>query len=231
MEKKNKKKLFAIIGGSVLAFVLTIALSVSITLAYFGGSGTATQKITLGANVAVADSTGAAGKVTLGQNIPNALPGQVIDVTVDANITSSGEQRAAVMLLIEGDTSETLELASDSGWVHYGSAVGTDDTEYTVYLLGTAAAMTTVDATEAGKAMTQFSGKYTVDPEIDNASNKAGTDLESFSATVVAVQYGTNPSETAVPDNSLGFVTATEGDIELKTIFEDVAEVTITAAA
>ena len=37
MEKrKSNKKLFAIIGGSVLAFVLTIALSVSITLAYFG---------------------------------------------------------------------------------------------------------------------------------------------------------------------------------------------------
>ena len=73
MEKKNKKKLFAIIGGSVLAFVLTIALSVSITLAYFGDTQTSTAtniKVGQALDVTAAGATAAAGTT-----LTNVLPG------------------------------------------------------------------------------------------------------------------------------------------------------------
>lgn len=85
MEKRNNKKLFAIIGGSVLAFVLTIALSVSITLAYFGASNTGFTTVKLSGSVEVGTVEFTSG------NYPDALPGEPIAVTGSVDVTSDGD--------------------------------------------------------------------------------------------------------------------------------------------
>lgn len=93
MEKnKNKKKLFAIIAASALAFVLTVALSVSITLAYFGGKAEGgTTTVTMDKAVTVGTS------VTTDTTIENALPGQkvALSATATVNCGSNGAFLAA----------------------------------------------------------------------------------------------------------------------------------------
>jgi len=85
MEKnKNKKKLFAIIGGSVLAFVLTIALSVSITLAYFGDTANGGATIKMSGDVTIG--------ATMAENatLNHVLPGETISVSGKVTVASSG---------------------------------------------------------------------------------------------------------------------------------------------
>ncbi len=92
--KKNKKKLFAIIGASALAFILTIALSVSITLAYFGGTKEGSATVTMDAAVTVDTAT-----VTTTQ-VKKALPGQKIDFTGTATV-ACGENGAFLAAKID----------------------------------------------------------------------------------------------------------------------------------
>lgn len=131
MEKKrNKKKLFAIIGGSVLAFVLTIALSVSITLAYFGGTANGTQTITMDKAVTV-------GLNNLGSaNVTGALPGQKVTVDATATVTSGASGAYVAMKLTvtgaEGLTAPTLTLTGNwtkvGDYYFYTTTAGTDNT-------------------------------------------------------------------------------------------------------
>ena len=86
MEKKNNKKLFAIIGGSVLAFILTIALSVSITLAYFGQSDNGTATLKMGNAITVGEPA-----VAEDVELDDMLPAEAREVTIEGTVKSDGE--------------------------------------------------------------------------------------------------------------------------------------------
>ena len=107
MEKKNNKKLFAIIGGSVLAFILTIALSVSITLAYFGDTKQEGMTVNLDAAVTVGHSWQASETYDT-----KVLPGEGVDVSATANVTA-GENGAFLAAKVEL-SSDAATLLGDS---------------------------------------------------------------------------------------------------------------------
>jgi len=175
MEKKrNNKKLFAIIGGSVLAFVLTIALSVSITLAYFGGTANGTQTITMDKAVTV-------GLNNLGSaNVVNALPGQKVEVNATATVTS-GESGAFVAMKVtataaEGATITAPTLTVSGDWVKVGD----------YYFYATGAADNTAKLTKVANAGTAvLAGSFVLDKTLTNA---VAEDVISVRVDVIAVQ-------------------------------------------
>lgn len=80
--KKSKKKLFAIIGSSVLAFVLTVVVSVAVTLAYFG------DKVEGNADLTMQGAVDLGSAITVESTTTDPiLPG--------ATITASGEVKVA----------------------------------------------------------------------------------------------------------------------------------------
>ena len=89
MEKKNNKKLFAIIGGSVLAFILTIALSVSITLAYFGQTVQAKDTTLVMGAILKFDDEKQPAVTTAGADFDEMLPGQSGTVTLKGTVAGS----------------------------------------------------------------------------------------------------------------------------------------------
>ena len=161
--KKNKKKLFAIIGASALAFILTVALSVSITLAYFGGKANGTQTVTLDKAVTVDYSTTATAEVK------NALPGQKVDMNAKATVTS-GASGAFVAMKVTVEAGKgtgtgtlaapTLTFADGETWTkvgdyyYYTTTKGTDNK----------AVMKQVANTDAA----ELNASFIVDTTLDN---------------------------------------------------------------
>lgn len=198
--KKNKKKLFAIIAASALAFVLTIALSVSITLAYFGSTGTGQTKVTLGGSVEVGSA------LTMTENVTDAVPGQTVSLSINGKIKSSSTQKAAVILLV--NTNESTVTVNGSGWKEVTDVTATkDDKTYKVYAYGTSDALTVVDLTATDTTLTAFTASYTVPTTLTNTA--AGTNAATVDAIMIAVQNGTSDL-----DKAKSFET-------LKTIFAD----------
>ena len=181
--KKNKKKLFAIIGASALAFILTVALSVSITLAYFGqaGSGNATIKTggSVLVNTAVTDTTSLAG----------LIPGQKITLDMKANVTSSSTQDAYLVAVIgtdgEGDDLAGLVTGSlATGWVKVGTATGTHAGD--VYLYGISAdSATKIVATTSQQNIALTTGIVNVPT---NWTNEKADQTVKLTVTFVAIQ-------------------------------------------
>ncbi len=217
--KKNKKKLFAIIGASALAFILTIALSVSITLAYFGGKATGSTTVTLGGSVFInTDAEGATLSMT--GTADDVLPGQTINVGVSGSIKSSTSQKAAVILLVEKNGEADVAITGFTGWAKSAksASITTGETtkKYTVYVYGTDAKLTQVDATTAGTTVA-LAGTYTVPTTLKNDAADTAVAAAQINAIMVAVQYGTTgPVEGTWAD--LAFT-----DTVMQTIFADVA--------
>ena len=194
MEKnKNKKKLFAIIGASALAFVLTIALSVSITLAYFGQSAQGGAKIATSGSVLV----DTAAKSTT--DPVKYVPGQKYSIDVEANVTSSSSQTAYLFALVKANVTPAKDGVVDSlvtgnlaeNWTDTTKAAG----EYTVYLYGTATLGKTINATTADQKIKLINtADATVPTTWDNGYADLTIDLDVI---FVAVQ---SPVKT---DNSL----------------------------
>lgn len=218
MEKnKNKKKLFAIIGASALAFVLTIALSVSITLAYFGGKGTGTSTVTLGGSVAVGET------LTMTGAVNNAVPGQTVDISIGSAITSSSNQKAAVLILVKqiasGEGKADATINGVTGWTKLTKAATMGTDTYTVYLYGTEDALTVVDASKDNTTVTALTGTYTISTDLKNdAADKAVADAQ-IDAVMVAIQNGTGSADGEKPDRN-----ATHSLAQLKDIFEEVGQ-------
>ena len=215
MEKKNKKKLFAIIGGSVLAFVLTIALSVSITLAYFGDTATGDQKITMDAAVNVDNS------MTSAVDITGALPGQGIDLTATATV-DAGANGAFLAATISVDGDASLETAAAAlaakGWAYVDG--------YYYYIGGEATTGTASTAVakvnDAGTAVltTRFVIPTTLkdNDETTPASSSVAEAELTVEVTFIAVQgkaFYTDADKAAAASKQVGdeITTPTIGDI------------------
>ena len=177
MEKKNKKKLFAIIGGSVLAFVLTIALSVSITLAYFGDTGNATKTVTMGAAVTLDDETTAFATA----EVEGALPGEGIDFSVKADLTSTPTEGAFVAMKISATSSDNTNLAAPTITLNDGS---TWKLSNGIYYLVTAANADTLKAVSSTEDAT-LAGSFVLSTAL---TNDAATDVITITAEISAIQ-------------------------------------------
>lgn len=204
--KKNKKKLFAIIGASALAFVLTIALSVSITLAYFGGTASGTSKVTLGAAVSVGTSQ------ETSQTIDNALPGQKLGITANATVAQSTTKSFLMALVkIGGTYTGTNDLfANASEWTKVGEM-----NEGIAYVYGTAAKLTEIDSSSAAKEIKFYDGGVTLPTTL---TNDDATQTLEISVTFIAVQSSIPTDETSKDTNNDGFI---DGDVS----FTDATEV------
>ena len=184
MEKnKNKKKLFAIIGASALAFVLTIALSVSITLAYFGGSANGNTTITMDKAVTV-------GTPTVTSVDTAALPGQKVALDAKATI-AAGTSGAFVAAKVEqtGDALTGLDAANATftGW--------TKHTDGYFYYVGEGTSPVVV--ADAGEA--KLTGSFVISKDLDN---KAAEKTATITVTFVAVQgvaFDENGDKIATP--------------------------------
>jgi len=187
MEKrKSNKKLFAIIGGSVLAFVLTIALSVSLTLAYFGESKAA-NSAAIKLNDPVTLGNGTASSVTTEMTV---IPTQWVDVTATADITKSGTSSVlfAYAQVTDGIAAEEDSDSFDDKWELVGSVDGKDLYAYygdkDATALSVIAAAGAEDEEPADITMTY---SFRVDPMITNAQQAtAGT--STVNVTFVRVQ-------------------------------------------
>ena len=82
-KQQNKRKLTAIIIGSAIALVLTIVLSVTLTLAFFGGTAGGTGDITMGGPVNVNDT------VIDTINVEGAVPGERVNLDAAATVSST----------------------------------------------------------------------------------------------------------------------------------------------
>ena len=192
MEKKNNKKLFAIIGGSVLAFILTIALSVSITLAYFGNSSTQTASVTLDTKVEVGHAQ------TSVADVPAALPGQGIAINAKANVTA-GTNGAYLLAKVETVGAEDILTNSNFALTTEMGAKWVQGTKYLVYATGADALTKLTSASEAPV----LTGTFIVDPTLENDdASVAGGTQKTFTVkvTFIAVQgvfYNADGSEKA----------------------------------
>lgn len=201
MEKKRNKKLFAIIGGSVLAFVLTIALSVSITLAYFGATDNGKTTVSLGQALTVNSTQAEDAKIT------DVLPGQKLNVTANATVAKSSTTGFLMALVSvtttatgEGVTASNLTDAVkvDSKWANVGTEKNTNET---VYVYGTASKLTATTNTAEDQTVKFIDGITIPDEEITNAY--AGSDL------VISVRFIVVQS--SIPgEGANGFI---EGDV------------------
>lgn len=203
--KKNKKKLFAIIAASALAFVLTIALSVSITLAYFGSTGTGQTKVTLGGSVEVGSA------LTMTENVTGAVPGETVSLSIKGKIKSSSTQKAAVILLV--NTNGSTVTVSGDDWKEVTGVTATKDTKtYKVYAYGTSTALKVVDLTSTEQELAAFTASYQVPTTLTN--DDADDDAATVDAIMIAVQNGTSDLGT------------TKSFTKLKDIFADTTVVT-----
>ena len=181
--KKNKKKLFAIIGASALAFILTVALSVSITLAYFGQAGSGNATLSTGGSVLVSTPATFSSKAT------GLIPGQKVTMDIEANVKSSSTQDAYLVAVVGTDEDGSADMAGlvtgslATGWVEIGTATGTH--AGTVYLYGSATAATKISATEADQKIALTTGTVTVPTSWKN--DKADSTV-TITVTFVAIQ-------------------------------------------
>ena len=165
--KKSKKKLFAIIGSSVLAFILTVVVSVAVTLAYFGDTDEASTTATMDKAVTV-------GLTVTEDAVQHVLPGEKVDVEAKATV-EAGVSGAFVAIKVnpttaaaEGvdgalaTTAPAIVLADGSTWTKVGSyyyyttEAGTDE--------DTSAQLKQV----ADGEVATLTGSFIVDETLDN---------------------------------------------------------------
>ena len=231
MEKKNKKKLFAIIGGSVLAFVLTIALSVSITLAYFGSVTDKTTTVTLGGSVEVGYSAALEGKLT------DIRPGELVGLDAGVVVTSSSTQDAYLMAClnitydeitgVEDEVKTEIErqlalaiaeIETEGGWYNTNRTATKNSASIgTVFLYGTSetAALEKISATETSTDAIPFLSSFVMPETLTNVVADLELDIQ---VTFVAVQ----PAFTEA-----GALEETQNFAVLEELFETVGGITI----
>ena len=128
MEKKNKKKLFAIIGGSVLAFVLTIALSVSITLAYFGETISTGEGFTLGLGNKLEFTTDTLGASVVGEaDLKGMLPGETRLVNMTGTVDSTDTTYFLRFKLEVKNADANVEIDLEHATISGGDLIQADD--------------------------------------------------------------------------------------------------------
>lgn len=130
MEKRNKKKLFAIIGGSVLAFVLTIALSVSITLAYFGDTGNNTKTLNMAGGIYLSGNTAAEKVQIVGTFEDQYYPGQTAALTGKLGVYTNADATSSAYVVISAD-SVTTDFTDGLVTVTFATAEGSDTSKGT----------------------------------------------------------------------------------------------------
>lgn len=158
--KKNKKKLFAIIAASALAFVLTIALSVSITLAYFGDTKTGTANVTMGQKLEFSGNITAA--AASGTTLTGLLPGGSVDVEATGTIAKSTTTAyLRVKAVSSGTNASSFTVATAT--CDLGSLVKQGDYLY----LANGTTPTIVDASSADKSV-KVTVKVSVDKTLTN---------------------------------------------------------------
>ena len=168
---KRKRNLTAIIVGSTLAFVLTIVLSVTLTLAFFGGASTGSGTVTMGGPVNVNDT------VVDTVNIAGALPGQKIDLNAQATINTTPtnptnailrayftwtvSDGAAIASPVIPTTAFNLNATADAKWVKHGDfyyLTNASDTN-----------MAVIDLTASGNSkVVALVNNYTLSNELTN---------------------------------------------------------------
>lgn len=164
MEKnKNKKKLFAIIGASALAFVLTIALSVSITLAYFGGANKGATTLKTGGSVEVGSAATATATTTA------LVPGQKFELSIGTTVKSSSTQTAYLVAFVKVSNDGTEALTGLNDLVTGNIADTWKDTTktsngYAIYLYGTATAGTAISLDGTDKTINLVNSTEAVVP-------------------------------------------------------------------
>ncbi len=181
--KKSKKKLFAIIGGSVLAFVLTVVVSVAVTLAYFGDQAANTSTITMDKAVLISDTDSATDGKQIsmeGTTTTAVLPGQKTTakgtVTLDANSLAAF---IAIKPTITDNTGATTNkaaiAAAPTGWVKVG--------DYYFYANGTDKTATMTQVAAGRNAVFEFT--FIVDTAL---TNDAAEKTITVKLDVIAVQ-------------------------------------------
>ena len=105
---KKKRNVTAIVVGSALAFLLTVALTVTLTLAFFGGTATGTGDITMGGPVNVNDT------VIDTVNVAGALPGETVNLDAVATVSSTATNptNAILRAYFNWTVSDDAEIAS-----------------------------------------------------------------------------------------------------------------------
>lgn len=193
MEKrKNNKKLFAIIAGSALAFVLTIALSVSITLAYFGETATNKTSVTMGGAVFVGTTAATDGEgITMSEALKDVLPGQAVEVSAKIAVTTSAGATQSAYIAVR----PTFEAAE-------GAQGDVDD-------LATALSLVTAEGSSTSKGTwVKVNGWYFLCSDSAAENSKLVSFDISSGAEVVAKATGTVPI-TLKNDSALQVVNAT----------------------
>lgn len=161
--KKSKKKLFAIIGSSVLAFVLTVVVSVAVTLAYFGDTQSGEETITMGQALTFTESS-----VTATANLETVLPGAEGTLTVNGQIAQSTTKAYLRAKVTTDGTGASSIVLGDEFTTTLGTFVSSGADGY-YYLVKTATPtdMQDLDASAAAKDIS-FTVAYTVDPDLTN---------------------------------------------------------------
>lgn len=204
MEKKrSNKKLFAIIGGSVLAFILTIALSVSITLAYFGDTQASTQNATIQMGQALnfkENSVTATAAVTGGGSV---LPGATGTVTVNGAIQKT-TTKAYLRLQFSQTGTGTSSIVLGTITTSLGSLVESGGYYYLVKstqadgVTGTASVMQDIDASTADETnglAISFTIPYTVSEDLTNTVAGQAIEVSATLQIIQAEYVGTTVSE------------------------------------
>ncbi len=163
--KKSKKKLIAIIAGAAMAFVLTVAVSVGATLAYFGNNVTANNTVKMGGSVV------AGSPKVLQANLTDVVPGQKVNsdiqVTVTSSSTANAYLKAIVTLTADKDVDlDVKSLTPASTW----TAIGTieDGATTAEYYYGTADKLTKISATTTGAQVIFNNTGFTMSTALKN---------------------------------------------------------------
>ena len=206
MEKKNNKKLFAIIGGSVLAFILTIALSVSITLAYFGDVTQDDETIKMGVALEF-DQTATKVEVS-GMTAGGALPGDTIAVSITAKIKQTSTNGYIRMQLtpevVDATGSDITVDDFEMGAITVTGVTGAQFVKHSTdgyyYLTsdsnGDNSTMFPVNAKDAAVTLT-ITFNYTVSPELTNDVAEEEIKLTADFGTVQSANIGTTLGDVA----------------------------------
>ena len=190
MEKRNNKKLFAIIGGSVLAFVLTIALSVSITLAYFGDSASKNTTVKMDAAVTLNQETTKFATVANGNDV---LPGEAVNLDLAIKLTSTPKEGAYLAMKVTlaatkggqtiTDLPSTLTLANGTTWtLHNNIYYYTTEAVTGADTVTKAAVLQTANTTDGAN----FKGGFIVSPTLTD-EQVAGAEMV-ITAKIAAIQ-------------------------------------------
>ena len=178
--KKNKKKLFAIIGASALAFILTVALSVSITLAYFGD-----KKDSTAATITMGQAVTFDGDVTVTADVQTVLPGATGNLSINGKIAKS---KTTAYLRLKVTTNEgadaNIKLADELTTADDSAIKGTL-TKHTdgYYYLVNEGNVVVISSADAAKDI-KVKGTYSVNKDLTNAVASTATETKTVSVTI-----------------------------------------------